>query len=89
MHWHELYKKNPAELTDKELSDYISDIKKYRVEETNCLSLSANECNMLLSLAHGEKTSRSSSKLARIAIWVSVFSVVVSVILGAIGILGC
>lgn len=88
MDWKEIYNKNPASLKDSELSELIQQIKEYRIEKTQNNSMSTNECNMLLALIYGEQSSRSSAKLAKTAIYVSVLSLIVSVVLGAIGIMG-
>ena len=82
--WKSIYEKDLCKLDGKDLNWFIQEIKNYRLNETNCHSLSASECNTLLALAHSEQNSRASSKLARLAIWISVASFVASAIFSLI-----
>ncbi len=76
--YEDILKTDIATLDNKGLESFIKELREYRVEKIQCTSISANECNMLLSLAVSEKNSRSSSRMAIIAIWIAVASSVIS-----------
>lgn len=76
----EILKTDIFRLDSKGLDDFIAELREFRVSKIQCPSISANECNMLLSLAVSEKNSRSSSRMAIIAIWIAVASSVISLI---------
>jgi hypothetical protein len=80
----ELYLKIPSELNNKDLSSYIQEVKEFRIKETNCSLLSANECNTLLSLAVSEQNGRNSLRLAKTAIFISVLGILADVLLVAL-----
>lgn len=80
MDWKDLYQKDPATLSETELKKLIDDIKDYRLNKTNCNQLSANECNVLLSLAHSEQSSRAADKLAKLSIKIAITSIIVSAV---------
>lgn len=76
----EILKTDIATLDNNGLESFIKELREYRVDKIQCTQISANECNMLLSLAVSEKNSRSSSRMAIIAIWIAVASSVISLI---------
>ena len=89
--WRTLYRLDITEQTDEGLSEAIKHLKKFRIEQTDCPFMSANECNMLLKTYYDEQRRRSSEKLTKTAIWISVCSFVAaaaSVVMNALGIIG-
>lgn len=67
------------ELNDRELANHIEELKKYRLKFTNVV-VSVSEVNELLKLAISERRSRSSDKLARIAIAVASVGILLTII---------
>ena len=91
MDWTELYRLDITEQTDEDLSEAIKHLKEFRIKRTGCPTMSASECNMLLKAYYGEQRRRSSEKLTKTAIRISVASFMLaaaSIALNAPGIIG-
>jgi hypothetical protein len=83
----EIIETDISKLDEKGLENFMYDLQDYRLNKTNCNSISAGECSMLLNLVVSEKNSRSSGKLARLAIIISVLSFVASLFFSIMSIL--
>jgi hypothetical protein len=78
--WKDLYKKNVFELNDKDLETYIEELKKMRLEKLNCNSISATECNILLQIASNQRNNLLSSRMGKLAIYISLIGVIIALI---------
>lgn len=84
MNYEELYNKEITSLSSKDLDNHINNIKKFRIEKTDCHGLSAIECSILLTIANTEKINRSNSNLAKVSIVIAIISVLTTLIVSII-----
>ena len=73
-------KRDIFRLSEKELKSHINEVLSYRTHRPDWISISANECNYLAMLAHGELQNRSAARTAKIAIAISVVSALISLV---------
>jgi hypothetical protein len=74
----EFQKRDIFSLSETELKNHMREIAQYRLSRPDWPPVTANECNYLLLLAHGELQNRSTTRMGKIAIAIAVVSALIT-----------